>query len=185
MSQGQSPNSHGKTVVSGVERERERDRDREILDSGGAQARRSDDESKTDLDALLYRRGKALLGKNSGGQITKLKEQLGVGSALEALETAKRKENPSEYIAGIIRKRARANGKLPFDPTTQEGRDKCVEHHVETGDWHESWGTLPNEDELTKARLRLIRAGVIDSETAETADEMMKIPRFLDRRAKA
>ena len=57
-----------------------------------------------DLDAVLYQRGKAVLGKSAGGQITRLKNIHGTGKALELIETASRKENPSEYIAGAIRR---------------------------------------------------------------------------------
>ena len=60
-----------------------------------------------DLDALLYRRGKTLLGARAAGQITRLKSCLGVAKALEAIEAARRKENPVEYVAGIIRNHQR------------------------------------------------------------------------------
>ena len=56
-----------------------------------------------DLDKIFYERGKALLGKSSGGQLTKLKKALGLGRALEVIEFAKRKENPLEYIAGVLK----------------------------------------------------------------------------------
>ena len=55
-----------------------------------------------DLDKILYQRGKGLLGNSSGGQITKLKNQFGVGRALELIDIASKKENSHEYIAGII-----------------------------------------------------------------------------------
>ena len=59
-------------------------------------------DAASDLDALLYRRGRELLGKNQGAMITKLKRATGsVGAALDALEVAKRKDNPGAYIAGI------------------------------------------------------------------------------------
>lgn len=60
-------------------------------------------DSGEDLDTILYRRGKTLLGSKAGGQITKLKQLLGTAKALEAIETAKRKEDPAEYVAGVIR----------------------------------------------------------------------------------
>ncbi len=56
-----------------------------------------------DLDAVLYQRGKAVLGANAGGQITKLKTEYGVGGALEMIETAAKKENPREYVAGALK----------------------------------------------------------------------------------
>ena len=61
------------------------------------------DDRQGDLDTILYQRGKAVLGKSAGGQITKLKSIHGVGKALEIIETASRKETPSEYVAGVIR----------------------------------------------------------------------------------
>lgn len=61
--------------------------------------------NQPDLDAILYARGKALLGQKAGGQITKLREALGgTGAALEAIDQAGRKENPAEYIAGVLRR---------------------------------------------------------------------------------
>lgn len=65
-----------------------------------------------DLDAVLYVRGKALLGKSAGGMITELRRSIGLGAALEAIEAARHKENPREYIAGFIRANghARPNG---------------------------------------------------------------------------
>jgi len=60
-------------------------------------------EAEKDLDAVLYQRGKKILGKTAGGQITKLKQILGTGKALEAIDIAGRKENPNEYVAGVIR----------------------------------------------------------------------------------
>jgi hypothetical protein len=60
-----------------------------------------------DLDALFYQRGKALLGRSSGGQLTKLRMALGgVGPALDEIEKARHKECPAEYIARIIRSHA-------------------------------------------------------------------------------
>lgn len=56
-----------------------------------------------DLDKVLYERGKALLGKSAGGQITKLKLAKGIAGALEVIEAAAKKENPAEYVAGALR----------------------------------------------------------------------------------
>ncbi len=61
------------------------------------------------LDRNLYIAGKKLLGKNSGGQITRLKNFLGVGGALDALAMAEKKQDPREYIAGIIRSNGKAH----------------------------------------------------------------------------
>lgn len=53
-------------------------------------------------------RGKALLGKNAGGLLAKLKAAKGgnVALARAALETASTKENPKEYIGGVLRAEA-------------------------------------------------------------------------------
>ena len=56
-----------------------------------------------DLDKVLFDRGKEILGKAAGGVIRELKEKRGLGIALELLEAANRKENPMEYIQGILR----------------------------------------------------------------------------------
>ncbi len=52
-----------------------------------------------------FTRGKALLGKNAGGLLAKLKAAKGgnVALARAALETASTKENPHEYIGAIVR----------------------------------------------------------------------------------
>jgi len=56
-------------------------------------------------DVTLYREGKALLGKKAGGQITKLLRSFNGDhdQALQAVRLAAEKENPPEYVAGIIR----------------------------------------------------------------------------------
>lgn len=53
----------------------------------------------------LFEQGKALLGKSAGGQIVKLLRAKGgnVSLARAAIETAKTKENPAEYVAAAIR----------------------------------------------------------------------------------
>ena len=52
-----------------------------------------------------FDRGKQILGKSAGGQLAKLKTAKGgnVALARAALETASTKQNPAEYIAGVIR----------------------------------------------------------------------------------
>lgn len=65
-----------------------------------------------DLDAILYRRGKSTLGNSAGGVITRLKDELGTGEALEVIDIAARKENPMEYVQGILRKRGPPGPKL-------------------------------------------------------------------------
>ncbi|MEH2513464.1 hypothetical protein V1291_004818 [Nitrobacteraceae bacterium AZCC 1564] len=63
-------------------------------------------------------RGKALLGKNAGGLLAKLKAAKGgnVALARAALETASTKENPKEYIGGVLRAEAQgaAQGAKPL-----------------------------------------------------------------------
>lgn len=70
---------------------------------GRAEVAPPDGDGQVDLDKLLYQRGKQLLGKSAGGQITKLKQAHGTGKALELLDLASRKEDPAEYVAGILR----------------------------------------------------------------------------------
>ena len=52
-----------------------------------------------------FARGKALLGKNAGGQLAKLKVAKGgnVALARAVIETASTKHSPAEYVAGAIR----------------------------------------------------------------------------------
>lgn len=83
----------------------------------------SDPESLTDSCAVApcdpsiaerdyFIRGKALLGKNAGGLLAKLKAAKGgnVALARAALETASTKENPKEYIGGVLRAEAQGAG---------------------------------------------------------------------------
>lgn len=60
-------------------------------------------------DAELYRRGKEVLGGNSGGMIRKLIKAKGgdIALARAALETASTKANRREYIGAIISSRER------------------------------------------------------------------------------
>lgn len=57
----------------------------------------------TDLDVLFYRDGKQILGKSAGGQLTRLKQLFGLGRALEIIHIAKTKENPKEYVGGVLK----------------------------------------------------------------------------------
>jgi hypothetical protein len=58
-----------------------------------------------DPDKELFSRGKQILGKSAGGLIAKLKAAKGGNIALAraAIEQASTKQNPGEYIAGVIR----------------------------------------------------------------------------------
>lgn len=59
-----------------------------------------------DLDALLYRKGRELLGKRNGALITKLKKTMGSpAKALEVIEAAQGRDDPVAYVA------AAANGR--------------------------------------------------------------------------
>ena len=55
-------------------------------------------------EAELFRRGKQILGKSSGGQISNLLKAKGGSIALAraAIEQASTKENPREYVARVI-----------------------------------------------------------------------------------
>lgn len=64
-----------------------------------------DAKASIDPDVTLFQEGKAVLGSKSGGQITKLKKAC-AGDPVKALDTirlASRKQDPAEYVAGIIR----------------------------------------------------------------------------------
>lgn len=56
-------------------------------------------------DARVYRRGREVLGKNSGGVVTKLirAKHGNLNLAMAALETAATKANPAEYIGGALK----------------------------------------------------------------------------------
>jgi uncharacterized protein YdaU (DUF1376 family) len=58
-----------------------------------------------DAETELFRRGKEVLGKGAGGLIAKLKSAKGGNLALAraAIEQASTKQNPAEYIGGVIR----------------------------------------------------------------------------------
>jgi uncharacterized protein YdaU (DUF1376 family) len=63
------------------------------------------DGSKAELERQLFRRGKQVLGPDTGGLIKKLlnAKQGVVAHAQAAIEMASTKENPREYIGAIIR----------------------------------------------------------------------------------
>lgn len=90
-----------------------------------------------DLDALFYRRGKALLGQKAGGQLTKLRAAVGLGVALEVIEAAHHKDSPVEYVAGVIRnKRNGASHGRSTRPSSVEALrrlreiDQCREERI-------------------------------------------------------
>lgn len=59
----------------------------------------------SEAERELFRRGKTVLGKNAGGQISNLLKAKGgnVALARSAIEMAATKEKPAEYVARIIR----------------------------------------------------------------------------------
>lgn len=59
------------------------------------------------LEAEVYRRGKALLGAKSGGQITRLRKALKGDdvAAIATLNEASGKQDPAEWIAGVLKRR--------------------------------------------------------------------------------
>lgn len=63
----------------------------------------------------LFERGKAVLGKSSGGQIVKLLRAKGgnVALARAAIEAASQKHRPAEYVAACIRGSPQAQGPPP------------------------------------------------------------------------
>lgn len=67
-----------------------------------------------DLEADLFRRGKEVLGKTAGGLIRQLvtAKDGKVNLARAAIETAAGKENPREYIGGILRNQESASGEV-------------------------------------------------------------------------
>jgi hypothetical protein len=78
----------------------------------------------------LFRRGKEVLGKSSGGQIAKLKAAKGDNIALAraAIEQASTKQNPAEYIAAIIRNGA---GPPAFGRQCGGFASVLIERHLE------------------------------------------------------
>lgn len=100
-----------------------------------------------DLDALLYQRGKALLGHKAGGQITKLRTALGsVGAALQAIDDAQHKDSPAEYVAGIIRTRG-VNGHGPQKPSIANAARALL---IRAGEDHQSSGAPEVRNQLSR-----------------------------------
>ncbi|HWG06013.1 MAG TPA: hypothetical protein VG271_13450 [Beijerinckiaceae bacterium] len=60
------------------------------------------------LEAEVFRRGKEVFGKAAGGQITKLRQCVRDDMAVLALiNEGKTKENPSEWLAGVLKNRGK------------------------------------------------------------------------------
>ena len=63
--------------------------------------------ASVDQEVELFRRGKDVLGQNAGGLISQLLKVKGgkITDARAAIETAAGKQNPREYVSGVIRKK--------------------------------------------------------------------------------
>lgn len=64
-------------------------------------------------DAMLFERGKEVLGKSAGGMIAKLlrAKDHNLSAALDAIEIAATKQDPREYIGAMIAKLPAADRK--------------------------------------------------------------------------
>lgn len=80
---------------------------------------RADQPDLSDQKVQLYDRGREVLGKSAGGQITKLlRAQDGsIPKARAIIETASTRANPAEYVAAVIHGKAR-------EPDSVEARTK-------------------------------------------------------------
>lgn len=60
--------------------------------------------TKDELEAQLFRRGKEVLGKSSGGLIAQLYRSKGrdIGATSTLIELAAKKENPREFICRVL-----------------------------------------------------------------------------------
>ena len=89
-----------------------------------------------DEQAELFARGREVLGKNAGGQISKLLKAKGglVNLARAAIEAAASKDNPAEYIAAAIKggpgppqfANGKQNGGFTQYLIDQENRDAAI-----------------------------------------------------------
>lgn len=68
-----------------------------------------------DPDADLFRRGKQVLGQNSGGLIAELKRSQdgNIAKTRAIIETASTKENPRQYVGGVMKHK---DEEKPYDP---------------------------------------------------------------------
>jgi uncharacterized protein YdaU (DUF1376 family) len=77
-------------------------------------------------EAIVFREGRELLGKSAGGMIKKLLDAKGgnIASARAAILEASTKDNPRQYIGGIINRRNAAPlGREPDRPGRVYGED--------------------------------------------------------------
>ncbi len=56
-----------------------------------------------ECEEFLFDYGKAVLGKDTGGMIVRLKQNLGISSAHQAIKMAAQKSDPREYIGAVLR----------------------------------------------------------------------------------
>ena len=121
-------------------------------------------------DAKLYRRGREVLGKSAGGQITKLRQQHGDEKALDLIEQAAAKHDPPEWIAGVLKN----GGYKSLDERERATWKPRVDGWRENGFWLDQWGPKPNEPNTLVP---------VDLRPEVTADELRDIPDFLKRGA--
>ena len=80
-------------------------------------------------DVTLYKRGKEVLGKKSGGVVTRLKNAVGLEQAMGIVELAAGKADPVQYIGGVLRKKDAESdghvyhpGREPLSPELEANR---------------------------------------------------------------
>lgn len=97
---------------------RYRERHRNVVSNGVTSVITKRPETETDKDAAdaapevdLFRRGREVLGKDSGGLIAKLlaSKNKSIPLARAAIEHAATKENPREYVGAVIRGKQKAD----------------------------------------------------------------------------
>lgn len=92
--------SNGEATGKQPRRQEGKGREEEGKEHGGQAANGSET-----LEAKVYRIGKSVLGKSSGGVITRLRRLPGMtdARAIELLEQATDKENPAEWIGAVLK----------------------------------------------------------------------------------
>lgn len=109
-------------------------------------------ENQETMEAKVYRRGKEVLGKNAGGQISKLRKDRSDGQAMHLIEEAAKKQNPGEWIAKIIN-----SGTEPEYVPLADRERKMWAPRVKgwPGTWVDQWGPPPDHpDTLVPMELR-------------------------------
>lgn len=62
-------------------------------------------EADIECERLLFDFGRLVLGKNSGGLIKRLMQEMGIGSARIVIKMAAEKSEPREYVAAALNAR--------------------------------------------------------------------------------